>query len=158
MAIMDLVHVWFRPFRDELSLTRDDGRDAQNGKGTFRRKFGETHLRRLAPHVFASNRLVTSVALGRQTHYTMIQAHLELATRDDLPLVPYKESRASAACTEQVGGEYGLILRGRRRSRLSSTPGQSPTALGRVWRNNEEDNEPALIDHANLDRSRERKP
>jgi hypothetical protein len=42
MAIMDLVHVWFRPFRDELSLTRDDGMDAQNGKRTFRRKFGET--------------------------------------------------------------------------------------------------------------------
>src|SRR6185437_12059484 len=42
MAMMDSVHVWFRPFRDELSLRRDDGRAAQNGKTEFRRKFGET--------------------------------------------------------------------------------------------------------------------
>jgi hypothetical protein len=28
-------------------------------------------LKTRAPHVFASNRLVTTVALGRQTHYTM---------------------------------------------------------------------------------------
>ena len=42
MAMMDLVHVWFRPFRDELSLRRDDGRDPQKGKGRFRRKNGET--------------------------------------------------------------------------------------------------------------------
>lgn len=58
---------------------------------------------------------------------------------------------------EQVGGEYGLILRGRRRSRLSSTPGQSPTALGRFGGITKKTNEPALIDHACPDRNRERK-
>jgi hypothetical protein len=42
MAMMDLVHVWFRPFRDELSLTSDDGRVAQKRKRQFRRKNGET--------------------------------------------------------------------------------------------------------------------
>ena len=42
MAMMVWVHVWFRPFRDELSLTRDDGRAAQKRKGQFRRKNGET--------------------------------------------------------------------------------------------------------------------
>lgn len=30
MAMMDSVHVWFRPFRDELSLKRDDGTTTQN--------------------------------------------------------------------------------------------------------------------------------
>jgi len=47
MAIMDLVHVWFRPFRDELSLTRDDGSVAQKRKRQFRRKNGETALWRM---------------------------------------------------------------------------------------------------------------
>ena len=44
MAMMDWVHVWFRPFRDELSLRRDDGRAAQKRKRQFRRKNGETSL------------------------------------------------------------------------------------------------------------------
>jgi hypothetical protein len=106
MAMMDWVHMWFRPFRDELSLRRDHGRAAQNGKGTFRRKFGETprrrmptiHARNYRPQVLASLAPVLgTVALGRQTHYTMIQAHLKLAVREALPLVPFKEPRASAA-------------------------------------------------------------
>ena len=42
MAMMDCVHVWFRPFRDELSLRRNDGRAVQNRKGRIRRKSGET--------------------------------------------------------------------------------------------------------------------
>ena len=42
MAMMVWVHVWFRPFRDELSLRRDDDRAAQKRKGRFRRKNGET--------------------------------------------------------------------------------------------------------------------
>lgn len=41
MAMMELIHVWFRPFRDELSLKRDDRSAVQNGKGRFRRKNGE---------------------------------------------------------------------------------------------------------------------
>ena len=45
MAIMDWVHVLFRPFRDELSLTSDDGRDPQKRKREFRRKNGETSNR-----------------------------------------------------------------------------------------------------------------
>lgn len=42
MAMMELIHVWFRPFRDELSLKRDDRSAMQNGKGRFRRKNGDT--------------------------------------------------------------------------------------------------------------------
>jgi hypothetical protein len=60
MAMMVWVHVWFRPFRDELSLRRDDGRGAQKWKGRFRRKNGET----------------ADVAPGRQRQYD--EANLEL--------------------------------------------------------------------------------
>lgn len=42
MAMMDSAHVWFRPFRDKLSLRRDYGKAAQNRKMQFRRNFGET--------------------------------------------------------------------------------------------------------------------
>ena len=42
MAMMELIHVWFRPFRDELSLMRDDGRVPQKRKREFRRKNGDT--------------------------------------------------------------------------------------------------------------------
>lgn len=138
---------------------------------TRRRSFAENsakpHIQRM-PTVHARNcrpagaritgPVPRTVALGRQTHYTMSQAHLELAVRDARAARPIQRTTGERGCTEQAGGEYGLILRGRRRLRMSSTPGQSPTALGRVWRNNEEDNGPALIDHAHLDRSRERKP
>lgn len=47
MAMMDWVHVLFRPFRDELSLTRDDDMVGQKGKRAFRRKFGETPIWRV---------------------------------------------------------------------------------------------------------------
>ena len=40
--------MWFRPFRDELSLRRDDGRPAKNGKRAFRRKFRRNCRRSLA--------------------------------------------------------------------------------------------------------------
>ena len=67
MAMMDLVHVWFRPFRDELSLRRDDGRAAQNGKGTFRRKFGETSMRRIPDGGVRNTRARTTSGIGNSS-------------------------------------------------------------------------------------------
>ena len=69
MAMMDLVHVWFRPSRDELSLKRDDGRVEQNRKRKFRRKNGETarvvgcDIR--TRHTRAEGLRIISVALNR---------------------------------------------------------------------------------------------
>ena len=78
MAMMDLVHVWFRPFRDELSLKRDDGRAAQKRKGRFRRKNGET----------------ADVALGRQRQYDEVDLSL---SPEALLLALFARSQSSAA-------------------------------------------------------------
>ena len=43
MAMMNSVHMWFRPLRDELSLTCNDDSARPLEKGVFRRIFGETH-------------------------------------------------------------------------------------------------------------------
>jgi hypothetical protein len=132
MAMMDWAHVWFRPFRDELSLRRDDDSVEQNRKRKYRRKNGETprvvgcevparHTRvQRRSHYFG--RFEPAVALGRQTHYTMTTAHLELAMRKALPLVSLVGDPGERGCTQQVGGEYSLILRGRRRVALPGTP------------------------------------
>ena len=42
MAMMNSVHVWFRPFRDELSRRCDDGIRRQIRNSVFRRINGET--------------------------------------------------------------------------------------------------------------------
>ena len=52
----------------------------------------------------------------------MTTAHLELAMRKALPLVSLAGDPGERGCTQQVGGEYGLILRGRRRVALPGTP------------------------------------
>ena len=41
MAMMNSVHVWFRPFRDELSRRYDDGIRRQIRNSVFRRINGE---------------------------------------------------------------------------------------------------------------------
>ena len=46
MAMMNSVHVWFRPFRDELSRRRDDDIGRQIWTFVFRRINGETDLPR----------------------------------------------------------------------------------------------------------------
>jgi len=78
----------------------------KTGRGSFAENSAKPHVRRMPtvhtrnyrPQVLASlSPVLGTVALGRQTHYTMIQAYLELAVREALPLVPFKEPRTSAA-------------------------------------------------------------
>ena len=70
------------------------GRFAENSAKLQVRPISLSLRETLVPQI---NGLVTSVALGRQTHYTITAAHLELAMREALPLVPNHSTLASAA-------------------------------------------------------------
>lgn len=130
MAMMVSVHVWFRPFRDELSLTRDDGRVAQKGKGQFRRKF-RRNCKGNHRAVPARNSFLAVLALLKSSRAEMSRTgdkgsmmRLTQSLRRtklcrSLPPSLILGERGSAA---HVCGRYGLILRGRRRSPCRALP------------------------------------
>ena len=60
MAMANFAHVWFRPFGDELSRTRNDDAAPSIGKGEFRPNIGETD-----PHLNPSLGRLYSGCSGR---------------------------------------------------------------------------------------------
>lgn len=91
IVMADCDHVWFRPFRDELSLRRDNDTPPQKRKRTFRGKYQRNcHCPLTDSSITPGEEMLAhrlqpvTVAQSRRTHYDA--AYLELAIREALPL------------------------------------------------------------------------